>query len=302
MSTAELERPSPTGTAARHVVSARLQPLRPVEPPCGQEPFDDLAVVFPSRRLGCTAATALARRRALGFDARASATAWLIGEGLEALDPDGGSDVMEGWSAYRDHGPRLVGDGGCDVRLGRGAVGAAERAALLAWLPLTERELAVYEGGLFEDAPAHAIALLAAPADDLGRSTRRSTPSGCSRAGRRFAPERFAAIEHHAYGRIRAEHLIRLRRAVARIAAQLPVARAPGRERDRRLGLRARRRRRRPRAERSSPASSRDTPRAPSSERAFANPGVDGGKLLLLWSAVRASSVCACAPSQCVRK
>ena len=226
MSTAALERPSPTGIATRHAVSARLQSLRPVEPPCGQEPFDDLALVFPSPRLGCTAATTLARRRTLGFDARASVTAWLIGAGLEALDPDRRRNVIEGWNAYRDHGPRLVGDGGCDVRLGRGGVGARERAALLEWLPLTDRELAVYEGGLFEDAPTHAIALLVRPptiwALDEAIDAERLFPRGA-----RFAPERFAAIERHAYGRIRAEHLARLRRAVARIVAQLPAAGLP---------------------------------------------------------------------------
>ena len=226
MSTAALERPSPTGIATRHAVSARLQSLRPVEPPCGQEPFDDLAVVFPSPRLGCTASTTLARRRALGFDARASVTAWLIGAGLEALDPDRRRNVIEGWNAYRDHGPRLVGDGGCDVRLGRGGVRARERAALLEWLPLTDRELRVYEGGLFRDAPTHTIALLVRPPTIWALAeaidAERLFPRGA-----RFAPERFAAIEHHAYGRIRAEHLARLRRAVDRIVAQLPAAGLP---------------------------------------------------------------------------
>jgi hypothetical protein len=226
MSTAALERPSPTGIATRHVVSARLQSFRPLEPPCGQEPFDDLAVVFPSPRLGCTAAITLGRRRALGFDARVSVTAWLVGQGLEALDADRRRNVIEGWNAYRDHGPRLVGDGGCDVRLGRGGVGTNERAALLEWLPPTDRELAVYEGGLFEDAPAHAIALLVRPptiwALDDAIDAERLFPGGV-----RFEPERFAAIERHAYGRIRAEHLVRLRRTVARIAARLPAAGLP---------------------------------------------------------------------------
>ena len=226
MTTVELERPSPTGTAARHAVAARLQALRPVEPPCGHEPFDDLAAVFPSRRLGCTAATALAGRRSLGFDAHASATAWLIGEGLEALDPDRRRDVRLAWSAYRDHGPRLVGDGGCDVRLGSAAVGTAERAALLEWLPLTERELAVYEGGLFEDAPARAMALLLRPPTIWPLEEALLAEQQFPR-GTRFRPDRFAAIEHYAYERIRAEHLIRLRRAVARIAEQLPVAALP---------------------------------------------------------------------------
>lgn len=221
MSTVELERPSPTGTATRHALPARLPALRPVEPACGPEPFDDLAAVFPSRRLGA-AATALTRRRALGFDARASATAWLIGEGLEPLDDDQRRAVIQGWNAYRDHGPRLVGDGGCDVRLGRSAVEMTELAALLAWLPLTHRELAVFEGGLFADAPARAIALLVRPPTiwplEEALLAERRIPRGP-----RFSPERFAAVERHAYDRIGVEQLTRLREAVARIAAQLPV-------------------------------------------------------------------------------
>lgn len=226
MSIVELERPSSTGTTARHAVSARLQVRRPVGAPCREETFDDLALVFPSRRLGCTAVTALAGRRSHGFEARASATAWLIGEGLETLDPDRRRDVRQGWSAYRDHGPRLVGDGGCDVRLGRAAVGPTERAALLEWLPLTERELAVYDGGLFEDAPPRAIALLLRPPTiwPLAEAllAERQFPRGT-----RFRPDRFAAIEHYAYERMGTEHLIRLRCAVARIAAQLPVLSLP---------------------------------------------------------------------------
>jgi hypothetical protein len=226
MSVTELERPSPGGTAFRHVVSARPRTLRSTDASCGEEPFDDLAVVFPSRRMGCAAATTLARRRALAFDARASVTAWLIGAGLDALDSRRRRSVIEAWNAYRDHGPRLVGDGGCDVRLGRDAVGPAERAALLAWLPLTQRELAVYEGGLFEDTPAHAVALTVRPPTiwllDEAIDAERLFPRRAS-----FAPERFAAIERHAYERIRAEHVIRLGRALARIAAQLPVAELP---------------------------------------------------------------------------
>jgi hypothetical protein len=226
MSIVERERPSPTGTPVRHAVPARLPALRPVEPPCAPEPFDDLAVVFPSRRLGCAAATALVRRRALGFDARASATAWLIGVGLESLDPDRRSDVIQRWNAYRDHGPRLVGDGGCDVRLGSAVVGTTERAALLAWLPLADRELAVYEGGLFAQAPAHAVALLLRPPTiwplEEALLAERMFPRGPS-----FGPERFAAIERHAYGQMCAGHLTRLGRAVARIAAQLPVEALP---------------------------------------------------------------------------
>lgn len=225
MSTATLERPSQTGTRMRHLVSARLRTLRPVEPPCG-ELFDDLATVFPSRRLGCSASTSLARRRGFGFDARASATASLIGAGLQSLDAERRRIVLEGWHAYRDHGPRLVGDSGCDIRLGRAGFDGAERVALLAWLPLTDRELAVYEGGLFEDAPAHAVALLVRPPTIWSRAEAVAAEQQFPR-GRRFTPRRFAAIERHAYGRIRADHLTRLRWAMTRIAAQLPTAGLP---------------------------------------------------------------------------
>ena len=225
MSAAALERPSQTGTATRRVVSARLRMLCPVESPC-REPFDDLATVFPSRRLGCSASTSLARRRGLGFDAHASATASLIGAGLQSLDAERRRSVLEGWHAYRDHGPRLVGDSGCDIRLGRTGVDGAERVALLAWLPLTERELAVYEGGLFEDAPAHAVALLVRPPTIWSLAEAVAAEQRFPR-GRRFTSRRFAAIERHAYGWIRTEHLIRLRQALDRIAAQLPAAGLP---------------------------------------------------------------------------
>jgi hypothetical protein len=161
-----------------------------------------------------------------GFDPRVSATAWLIGDGLDALDENRRQRVMKAWSSYRDHGPRLVGDGGCDVRIGGGGVSRAERAALLEWLPLTERELAVYEGGLFEDAPAHAIALLLRPPTIWGLDEAVEAEQLFPRHGS-FAPARFAAIERHAYERIGAEHMTRLRRAVARIVAQLPIAPFP---------------------------------------------------------------------------
>ncbi len=272
MSTAALERPSPTGIATRHAVSARLQSLRPVEPPCGQEPFDDLAVVFPSPRLGCTAATTLARRRTLGFDARASVTAWLIGAGLEALDPDRRQNVIEGWNAYRDHGPRLVGDGGCDVRLGRGGVGARERAALLEWLPLTDRELARLRGRPVRGRTHPRDRAARASADDLGPRRGDRAPSGCSRAERASRPSGSPRSSAMRTGGSGAEHLARLRRVGRQNRGAAAGGRAPGCERDRRLRLRARRRRRRPRAERSSPASSRDTPRVRSSQRALENP------------------------------
>ena len=101
---------------------------------------------------------------ALGFDARASATAWLIGAGLEALDPQRRRRVIDGWHAYRDHGPRLVGDGGCDVRLGRVGVGRAERTALLALAAAHAARAGRLRGrAVRRTTPAHAVALLVRP-------------------------------------------------------------------------------------------------------------------------------------------
>ena len=94
------------------------------------------------------------------------------------------------------------------------------------WLPLTDLELAVYEGGLFEDAPAHAVALLVRPPTIWSLAEAVAAEQQFPR-GRRFTPRRFAAIERHAYGRIRADHLTRLRWAMTRIAAQLPTAGLP---------------------------------------------------------------------------
>ena len=204
-------------------------------------------LVFPSRRLGCTASTTLARRRALGFDARASVTAWLIGAGLEALDPDRRRIVIEGWNAYRDHGPRLVGDGGCDVRLGRAGVGAGNGRRCSTGCRSRTASWRVYEGGLFEDAPAHAIALLVRPPTIWSLAEAIDAEQLFPR-GARFAPERFAAIERHAYGRIRAEHLDPAPPGRGQDRGPAAGGRAPGCERHRRRGLRARRRRRLPRA------------------------------------------------------
>jgi hypothetical protein len=160
------------------------------------------------------------------FEAYASTTAWLIAEGLASLDPTLRDHILERWRDERDHGPSLVRDGGCDVRLGRVSVGMVARAALLEWLPLARRELAVYEGGLFEDEPAHAITLLVRPPTiwslDDARLAARLHP-----LGRRFDPERFAAIERHARERTGVEQLTRVREAVGRIEVQLPVAAFP---------------------------------------------------------------------------
>ena len=274
MSTAELERPSPTGTAARHVVPARLRALRPVEPPCGQEPFDDLAVVFPSRRLGCSRRDrARAAAGALGFDARASATAWLIGAGARGARPRSAAGRRS-----RAGAPTAITARGSSATAAATFASAAPRSARRSGRRCSSgcRSTRARAGGLRGRAvrgrAARTRSRCSCGRRRSGRSTRRCSPSGSSRADTRFRPERFAAIEHHAYERIRAEHLTRLRRAVARIAAQLPVAGLPVASATVAAGCALDRCRRRPVRERSSPASSRDTPRARSSERARANP------------------------------
>ena len=231
---------APRQPASRPATSSRRGSgsLRPVEPPCGQEPFDDLAAVFPSRRLGCSASTTL------GTAPRARLRCARIGDrladrrGARGARRRSAANVIEGWNAYRDHGPRLVGDGGCDVRLGRGGVGTQGTGGAA--------RVAAAHGPRAGGLRGRAVRGRAGPcdraarpsADDLGLSPRRSPRSSSSRADRRFAPERFAAIERHAYGRI---HVRAPRPAPAGRGpdrGSVAGGRAPGRERDRRRGLR----------------------------------------------------------------
>ena len=282
MSTAALERPSPTGTATRHVVSARL-----ARAPARRAAVRSGAVRRSRRRVPVAApgvqraATTLARRRALGFDARASATAWLIGAGLESLDPSGGG-----------------GDRGLE-RLSRSRP-APRRRRRLRRSPRPRRGRPGGAGGAARVAAAHgpragglrgrAVRGRTRPCDRAARSA--TDDLGPRRGGRRRAAVPALQRASSPSGSPRSSAMptggsapstsTRLRRAVARIAAQLPTAALPVASATVACGLRARRRRRRPRAGRSSPASSPATPRAPSSERTPGNPGVDGGQLLLL--------------------
>ena len=118
-------------------------------------------------------------------------------------------------------------------------VGTAERAALLAWLPLTDRELAVYEGGLFEDAPGPRDRAARAAADDLGPrrgGRRRAAVPARQRASQPSGSPRSSATPTSGSGP--STHPAPSGRGPDRVAAA--GGRAPGRERDRRLGLRAR--------------------------------------------------------------
>ena len=206
MTTAELERP-----AIREVAA----------------PADDVATLFPTARRSDEAVTHPLRRRGSSFDMRASPTAWIVGEGLESLGDLDRRRVVDGWRHRpRDRDAALVVDSGCDVRVGRVPLGAAARAGLLRWLPLSRLELALCDGGLFADEPARAIALLVRPptiwtAADAVAIVRRFPHSP------RFDPERFAAIEACAGSLVGSEHRGRVRAAVSRIDAQLPVGGHP---------------------------------------------------------------------------
>ena len=127
------------------------------------------------------------------FDARASATAWIVAEGVSSLDDAGRRRVVDGWRRHpvpwrRSRRRRRV----RRARRRRRARPAAARKALLHWLPLSQPELALFDGGLFADDPAGAIALLVRPPtiwplEEAVRAERRF------RRGPRFEPERFEA-------------------------------------------------------------------------------------------------------------
>ena len=178
---------------------------------------------FPTARRSDDAVTRRARRRAPVFDERASATAWIVAEGLASLDAVGRQRVIDGWRGrHRSRGVSLVVDNGCDVRVGRVWLGPAARNGLLHWLPLSQLELVLFDSGLFVDEPAGAIALLVRPptiwavADAV--DAERLFPRG-----RQFEPERFVAIESQARRLVGPEHRQRLRAGVRRIEDQLPV-------------------------------------------------------------------------------
>ena len=173
--------------------------LRPVEPPCGQEPFDDLAVVFPSRRLG------VHRRDRARQSPRARLRCARLGDRLAdrgrargPRSPTGGRRSCRRWSAYRDHGPRLVGDGGCDVRLGRGGGrhGGAGGAARVAAAHGPRARPSTRAGCSRTRPPMRSRCSCGRRRS--GPSTRRSQAERLFPRGRRFEPDRFAAIERHA--------------------------------------------------------------------------------------------------------
>ena len=212
----------------------------------------------------------------------ASATAWLIGAGLEALDAERRQQRdrrLERLSRSRPaprRGRRLR----RSPRPRRGRTAPSGRRCSTGCRSRTA-SWRVYEGGLFEDAPAHAIALLVRPPTiwslDEAIAAERLFPRGSALRARAVRRDRAPCV--------RADP----RRAPdsapsGRRPDRGPVAggRAPGCERDHRLGLRARRGRRRPRASgRRPPARAIRLERARRDVRSRIR-RVDGGQLLLL--------------------
>jgi len=186
-----------------------------------------IAALFAAVR-PCDGASAVTARSSLrGFEAETSATSWILERGLKLLGPRERQRIVDGWSVpRRDRWPSLITDGGCDVRIGDSVVTGAVRAALLDWVPLSGNELAVYEGGLFREAPAHALSLLLRPPTIWSLAEALIADRVLPR-GLRFEPARFDALEQHARGHVRSEHLARLREAAARVERQLPVERFP---------------------------------------------------------------------------
>jgi hypothetical protein len=125
-----------------------------------------------------------------------------------------------------DEGAGLVVDDGCDVRVDGVMLGAADRAALLRWLPLAPLELALFEHGLFADEPWKALALLLRPPTiwsfDEARTAGWELPRGAG-----FEPARRAALERSAAGLVTPAHLRRVRDGAGRISSQLPAAPFP---------------------------------------------------------------------------
>ena len=183
--------------------------------------------ILPLARRGDDLRSVLPRRSLSVLDPHASATAFLLARALSRLDAVEQRRIVDGWRTHRcESDAPLVTDEGCDVRVARSSVGERARIALLAWLPLVPAELAVFEGGLLRESPAEAVSLLLRP--PLIWSLHETLLAG-ARVRRRahFDPGSFAVLERGSRDRVRPRHRHRLRRALERIEAQLPVAGLP---------------------------------------------------------------------------
>ena len=184
---------------------------------------DDIAALLAAVRPLDGVSTAPVRSGAAGFDARASATTWILEEGLKVLATRDRQRIVDSWGVPRRNlCPSLVTDGGCDVRIRHAVIAGAARVALLDWLPLSRTDLAVYETGLFRGTPVRALTLLVRP-PTIWSIDEALVADHLFPRGRGFEPERFDAIEEYARGRLGRKQLTRLREATARVERQLPV-------------------------------------------------------------------------------
>ena len=187
-----------------------------------------IAALFAAVRPCDGVSAATARSSVTEFDANTSATTWILEGGLKLLDPRERQRIVDSWSSpHKNLWPSLISDGGCDVRIGDSVVTGAVRVALLDWLPLSRTDLAVYETGLFRDAPANVLTLLVRPPTIWSIDEALVADSLFPR-GKQFESVRFEALERHARRRVGSEHLARLREAAAKVGKQLPVERFPG--------------------------------------------------------------------------
>jgi hypothetical protein len=166
----------------------------------------------------------VAHRPSLEFDARASATTWILDSGLRRLNSLERHRIVVRWRAQvsKTRMP-LICDEGCDVRI---VAGSALRDALLEWLPLSRVDLAVYEGGLFEADPASALALLLRP-PTIWSLEDAVVVDGMFPRTERFDAAQFDAILQLARRCVQNEHRARVRRAAAKIEGRPPVVGLP---------------------------------------------------------------------------
>ena len=257
---------------------------------------DCVTALFPAARPCDDLRAALGRRSGPVFDPRASATTWIVAEGLATCNAAVLDRIVEGWC---DHSPDcaapLVTDGGCDVRFGRNRVGGAlragaprvaspharrprrlrERACSGMTLPtLSRSSFARPRSGRWTKRRSRSASSLGGP-----RSSPSGSPPSSGTPARASGPTTSAGCARPSTGSSGSSRSSRsLRRATSWLRG------APS---SRPTTIAARR---------SPHGSSHGSRRVPSSP---GKPGVWNGSqsLLLLWRTVRASPVCACAPS-----
>lgn len=120
----------------------------------------------------------------------------------------------------------LVVDGGCDVRLRGGPHADGVRVALLEWLPLSRAELAEHERDRITQPSPSWLAILVRPPTiwSLEEAVAAARLLAWQGPLDRMPPARLVG---RALGRVDGNHLTRVRRRAARVAAQVPRLERP---------------------------------------------------------------------------